>query len=122
MSRDKQRLPDYLQHILDAIDRIGRYTVNMDKAAFKANELVCDAVIRNVDIIGEASNNVDKHYRDFAEAHPELPWTDAYEMRNAVAHGYFNVDLDIVWNTVCNDLPGLHRTVETLLLKLKSGD
>jgi uncharacterized protein with HEPN domain len=59
-------LPDYLQHILDAIDRIGRYTVNMDKAAFKANELVCDAVIRNVEIIGEASNNVDKRYRDFA--------------------------------------------------------
>jgi uncharacterized protein with HEPN domain len=48
MSRDKQRLPDCLQHILDAIDRIGRYTVNMDKAAFKANELVCNTVIRNI--------------------------------------------------------------------------
>lgn len=82
--------------------------------------LYSDAVIRNVEIIGEASNNVDKHYRGFAEAHSELPWTDAYEMRNAVAHGYFNVDLDIVWNTVRNDLPGLHSVIETLLLELRS--
>jgi len=108
MSRDKQRLPDYLRHILDAIDRIARYTANMNRVEFKANELVCDAVIRNIEVIGEASNKLDKHYREFVEAHPELPWGDSYEMRNSLAHGYSTVDLDIVWNTVCNDLPGLH--------------
>ena len=122
MSRDKQRLPDYLRHILDAIDRIARYTANMNRVEFKANELVCDAVIRNIEVIGEASNKLDKHYREFVEAHPELPWGDSYEMRNSFAHGYSTVDLDIVWNTVCNDLPGLHTAVQALLSDFQHKD
>ncbi|MDT1898670.1 DUF86 domain-containing protein, partial [Acinetobacter baumannii] len=87
MSKDRQRLIDYLAHILDAIERIDRYTENMDEVAFLQNELVQDAVIRNLEILGEASNNVQKHYPGFAARHPELPLAFAYQMRNAVAHG-----------------------------------
>jgi uncharacterized protein with HEPN domain len=64
-----------------------------------------DAVIRNLEIIGEASRNIERKHPDFTAAHPELPLSFAYEMRNALAHGYFKVDLAIVWKTVETDLP-----------------
>jgi uncharacterized protein with HEPN domain len=111
MTRGQQRLADYLAHIAEAIERIDRYTEDMDEVAFLNNELVQDAVIRNFEIIGEASNNIEKHYPDFAAAHPELPLSFAYQMRNAVAHGYFKVDFEIVWRTIHSDLPGLHKQV-----------
>ncbi|AXK38517.1 HepT-like ribonuclease domain-containing protein [Crenobacter cavernae] len=114
MSRDKQRLADYLAHILKAIGRIHRYTEDMAEWAFLENELVQDAVIRNFEIIGEASRNIERHYPDFAEAHPEVPLAFAYEMRNALAHGYFKVDLEIVWKTILRDLPVLAEQVEGL--------
>lgn len=115
MSRDQQRLTDYLAHILEAIDRIVRYTEDMSEMAFLENSMVQDAVIRNIEIIGEASNNIGKHYQDFAAAHPELPLAFAYQMRNAVAHGYFKVDLEIVWRTIHSDLPGLYQQVRQVI-------
>ena len=84
----------------------------MDGPAFLENGLVQDAVIRNFEVIGEASNNIEKRHPDFAAAHPELPLSFAYQMRNAVAHGYFKVDFEIVWQTVQRDLPGLYELVE----------
>ena len=108
MTRDQQRLADYLAHIVEAIERIERYTEDMGAAEFLNNLLVQDAVIRNFEIIGEASNNIEKHYPEFAAAHPELPLSFAYQMRNEVAHGYFKVDFEIVWKTIHSDLPGLH--------------
>lgn len=68
MSRDKQRLQDYLSHIIQAIQRIKHYTENIDELSFLQNEMVQDAVIRNIEIIGEASNNVQKHFTEFAES------------------------------------------------------
>ncbi|MGN6318314.1 HepT-like ribonuclease domain-containing protein [Trinickia sp.] len=114
MSRDQGRLADYLEHILEAIRRIGRYTADMDEPAFVGNEMVQDAVIRNFEIIGEASNNVEKHYPEFAASHPELPLASAYQMHNAVAHGYSKVDLQIVWRTLQTDLPKLFKQVQAL--------
>jgi uncharacterized protein with HEPN domain len=112
MSRDERRLDDYLAHILEAIERIENYVSGMDEPAFIANQMVQDAVIRNFEIIGEASHNIEKHCPAFAIAHPELPLASAYEMRNSIAPGYFKVDLKIVWNTICNDLPGLFALVK----------
>ncbi|SDY52008.1 HepT-like ribonuclease domain-containing protein [Nitrosomonas halophila] len=119
MSRDQQRLLDYLAHILEAIKRIDRYTDDMGEVAFLENEMAQDAVIRNFEIIGEASNNIEKHYPEFAAAHPELPLAFAYQMRNAVAHGYFKVDLEIVWKTIHGDLPELYQQVQQVLEDLK---
>ncbi|MCX2863582.1 DUF86 domain-containing protein [Paucibacter sp. PLA-PC-4] len=114
MSRHPQRLSDYLGHILDAIDRILRYTADLDEAGFLASEMVQDAVIRNFEIVGEACRNIERHCESFALAHPELPLAVAYEMRNALAHGYFSVDLRIVWKTIHADLPHLQNLVRTL--------
>lgn len=104
MSKDQQRLSDYLEHIVEAIDRIARYTIDMDENGFLRDELIQDAVIRNLEIIGEASRNIQRHFPEFEQNHPELPLAFAYQMRNAVAHGYFQVDLSIVWRTIQNDL------------------
>ena len=122
MSRDQQRLQDYLAHIIQAIQRIHHYTEDMDEVGFLENELVQDAVIRNIEIIGEASNNIDKYYQDFAKLHPELPLIFAYEMRNAVAHGYFKVDFEIVWKTIHSDLPELCQQVKAAMESIPNPD
>ena len=81
-------------------------------------EIVQDAVIRNFEIIGEASHNIENHFPEYAPAHPELPLAFAYQMRNAVAHGYFKVDFEIVWKTLHNDLSGLYAKVREALQEL----
>lgn len=112
MIRDPQRLDDYLSHILEAIERIKEYVTDMDETAFLGSKLVQDAVIRNFEIIGEASNNIEKRFPEFVAAHPELPFSSAYQMRNAVAHGYFKVDFEIIWKTIHNELPKLHGQIQ----------
>jgi uncharacterized protein with HEPN domain len=109
------RVADYLQHILEAIDNIQTYTAGMDLAAFMADRKTQDAVIRNLEVFGEACNNVVKNHPAFATQHATVPWGFAYEMRNALAHGYFTVDHAIVWQTVQSDLPQLRQRVLTLL-------
>ena len=122
MSRDQQRVFDYLAHILEAIERIDRYTEDMDELAFLNNQLVQDAVIRNFETIGEVSHNIETHYPVFAAAHPELPLAFAYQMRNAISHGYFKVDFEIVWKTIQRDLPGLHAQVQNVQATLPSNN
>lgn len=114
MTRDPLRLFDYLAHILEAIERIEHYVADMEEAAFLGNELVQDAVIRNFEIVGEASNNIEKRYPEFVAAHPALPLSSAYQMRNVVAHGYFKVDLELIWKTIRRELPAFHQQVQVL--------
>jgi len=116
MSRgDPLRVRDYLEHIADAIANIREYTAGMDGAAFLADRKTQDAVVRNFEVIGEACNNVIKHHPDFAASHAAVPWNFAYEMRNALAHGYFKIDQGIVWRTIEMDLPGLSKAVHVAL-------
>ena len=114
MSGDSPRVAEYLAHISQAIERIQRYTEDMDEAAFAADELIQDAVIRNLEIIGEACRNIERGDPGFAAAHPEIPLAFAYEMRNALAHGYFKVDLALVWKTVESDLPALYEQITSV--------
>ncbi|NOR80850.1 MAG: DUF86 domain-containing protein [Methyloprofundus sp.] len=72
-------------------------------------------IIRNLEIIGEASRNIGRHYPDYVEQHVSVPFSIAYEMRNALAHGYFNVDLEVVWKAIERDLPELEVMIESLL-------
>lgn len=115
--KDPQRLADYVAHILDAIGRISKYCEGLDETSFLLNELVQDAVIRNFEVIGEASNNIDRLFPEFISQYPHLPLIDAYEMRNALAHGYFKVDLKVVWITIQKHLPPLFD--ELVLIKSK---
>jgi len=115
MSAEASRLPDYLGHILEAIQRIEAYVEGTDQAEFLRSEMIQDAVIRNLEVIGEASHNIETRYPDFAQEHPDIPLAYAYQMRNAVAHGYFKVDLGIDWNTIQKDLPRLRQQVNEAL-------
>lgn len=109
------RVPHYLQHIVEAIARIERYTATLSEAEFLINQMAQDAVIRNMEIIGEACRNVERNYPEFTAKHPQIPWGVAYEMRNALAHGYFQVDLTVVWKTIRQNLPGLSAQISMLL-------
>lgn len=114
MSKPKQRLIDYLSHIQEAIERIEQYIEDTSEIDFLNSSLLQDAVIRNFEVIGEASHNIEVKFPVFVAEHPELPLADAYQMRNALSHGYFKVDLELVWRTIHNDLPELHRIVGEL--------
>lgn len=116
MSRaDPLRIADYLAHILEAIRNIQEYTAGMSRSDFMIDRKTQDAVIRNLEVIGEACNNLSKNSPDFVAAHTSVPWGFAYEMRNALSHGYFKVDHAVVWQTLQDDLPTLQRQVAALV-------
>lgn len=116
---DVLRIPDYLGHIVEAIERIHRYLADTDEVAFLNDEKTQDAVIRNFEIIGGAAHNIERSHSAFAAAHPEIPWTVIYAMRNRVAHGCFRVDLEMVWKTIHTDLPELHGQIKQLLQQIQ---
>ena len=113
--RDELALRDYLEHIQQALSRIRRYLTDIDYAVFLANEEKQDAVIRNLEIIGEAAGNIQRHFPDFAAKYPNFPLKAAYGTRNVLTHGYFKVDLDVVWKTVERDLPMLAVQVSEVI-------
>lgn len=110
------RLPEYLQHIALAILRIQRYVAGQSATAFAVDDKTQDAVLRNIEVIGEAARNVQRHHADFAAAHAQVPWAVMVGMRNRVSHGYFAVDWDLIWATVQQDLPTLSEQINALLI------
>ena len=98
----------YIQHILDAIARIETYCAGSDKSTFLATPMLQDAVIRQLEIIGEATKRLSKEYR---LKFPSIPWTDIAGMRDKLIHAYFGVDLDMVWLTVTDDIPFIKLTL-----------
>ncbi len=117
MSRsDHLRLPEYLGHIVQAIDQVHSYVEDMVELTFLQDRKTQDAVIRNFEVIGEASNNIRKFHPGFVSQHPEVPLNFAYEMRNALAHGYFKIDFEVVWKTIYTDLPRLRSQVAALIV------
>ena len=118
MSDKSSRISGYLSHIVQAIERIALYLEGVEKERFLQDTLRQDAVIRNLEIVGEASRNILRADADFPARHPELPLQSAYEMRNILAHGYFEVDLAVVWDTVKRDLPDLLANARKTLAAL----
>ena len=101
----------YMRHIRDAIARIETYTAQ-GREAFFANTMVQDAVIRNLEVIGEAVRSLPP---DLRRRHPEIPWRSITALRNVLIHEYFGVDLEIVWRVVQRRLPALKRHIDTML-------
>lgn len=88
--KDALRIRDYLEHLLEALKRIFDYVEDVDEVAFLSNALIQDAVLRNLEIIGEASNKLVRYHDDFIKQYTEVPWEDMYWMRNRISHGYFS--------------------------------
>lgn len=102
----------YLTDILESIARIDRYVAGRDEVSFTADEMCSDAVIRNLEIVGEAARALSKIDPDAAD---RIEWSEAWAMRNVLTHGYRGVELGIVWDTIVQDLPRLHAAVMKLL-------
>ncbi len=115
MTANPARVAEFLQHILEAVSRITSYTSGMSEDDFTANSLVQDAVIRNIEIMGEAARKIELADPDFAARNPQLPLHDIYLMRNRLAHGYFSIDLALVWNSVRTEIPPLQLQIEAIL-------
>lgn len=107
----------YLRHIVDAITRIEEYTLDIKYEDFLDNHLVQDAVIRQIEIIGEATKNLSEEIKG---SNPQIPWTDISGMRDKLIHGYFGVDLDSVWGTVERDIPALKNKIIDLINRVES--
>ena len=103
----EHRLPDYLDHILQAAADARGFVEGLDKEDFLEDKRTQQAVIMSLIIIGEAVTKVMISHAEFAEAHPQVPWNNMRGMRNRIARGYFDIDLDVVWETVQDRLPEL---------------
>jgi uncharacterized protein with HEPN domain len=102
----------YLESIREAMARIRRYLGRKRRAAFLADPLLQDALIRNLEVIGEAAGRVS---RELAARNPGIPWRDIAGMRHRLIHGYLKVNLDTVWQAIERDLPALARQLNRLI-------
>ncbi len=109
MSRDWQL---YLEDIQAACEKIRRYVKGLSKEQFVAHDMAYDAAVRNVELIGEAVKNMPDEIK--ADS-PSIPWSRIAAMRNILAHAYFGIDDDILWDVIQNHLPALEKTVRELL-------
>lgn len=100
-----------LEDIMLAIQKISRYTSQMDHEAFLADDLVIDAVARNLEIIGEAARQLPE---EFKQNHTQIPWNQIAGLRNRIVHDYFGLDLEIIWEIIQHNLPELEKQVRAL--------
>lgn len=98
----------YLRHIADAASLVSEYIAGMGKEKFFETSLVRDAVIRQIEIIGEATTHLDD---DFRKVHSDIPWSAMVGMRNMLIHQYFGVDQDIVWETAFEIIPKIREQI-----------
>ncbi|MBI5031970.1 MAG: DUF86 domain-containing protein [Chloroflexi bacterium] len=103
---------DYLQDIVDYAEKAMRFVQGVSYDDFADNEEKVFAVVKAIEIVGEAARNIPKSLR---AKYPAVPWVQVTGMRNKVTHEYFSVDLEVVWKTVKEDLPALRKTVRQML-------
>jgi uncharacterized protein with HEPN domain len=98
-------------------EKVLSYTEGMDRAAFIASDITYDAVLRNLELIGEAATRIPDEVR---EAHSEIPWRMVIATRNRLIHAYLGIDDDIIWSIVQNDIPSLLTALKRLEQELKA--
>ena len=113
--RDK----DFLLDIQDAIDRILKYTNGMLWEVYLRDHKTQDAVVHNLEVIGEATKNLSNEFR---EQHSEIPWRNMAGTRDRLTHNYFGINQEIVWQIVEQDLPGLKSQIEQMIRAFPEGD
>lgn len=106
-----------LQHIADAISEIEQYLDKVNFAAFTENSMMRFACIKQLEIIGEASNHISKEMK---KTFSEIEWQQIAGMRNVFIHEYFGVDINLVWDIIVNDLPLLRQKITDILLIIDS--
>lgn len=104
----------YIEHIFLSIDRIEAYLAGKDHQSFSSDFMTQDAVVRQLEIIGEATKRISKELR---QANPQVPWSDMAGMRDILIHDYIDVDIDIVWKTASESIIKLKLLLQNLILK-----
>jgi len=100
-----------------AIEKIERYIAGMDMATFTANDKTVDAVVRNLEIIGEAARQIPAAFK---ESNRDLPWGQIAGLRNRIVHDYFGLDLEMIWHIITSGLPELKATIQEILKRAHS--
>jgi uncharacterized protein with HEPN domain len=115
VKKEERNYTMYLQDILVAMTRIAEYLEGYTFNQFKKDYKTVDAVIRNFEIIGEASRKLPDHIK---ENNPDLPWDEMYLLRNKVSHEYFGIDYEIIWDVCINHLPENRKQIQSILKNL----
>ena len=110
------RLPDYLDHMRQAIADAQSFTEGMAQEDFIQDKRTQQAVVMSLIVLGEAATKVMDQHPAFAEQHKQIPWRSMRGMRNRIAHGYFDINLEVVWDTVQTALPTLKSQLDALPL------
>ena len=108
----KREIRDYITDILESIKDVGEFTGNMDFGGFKNDRKTINAVIRSLEILGEAAKNIPQNVKD---KYPDKPWKRMTGMRDKLIHEYHGVDLEIVWKVIKDELPPLQKDIEEIL-------
>ena len=108
------RLPDYLSHRRLAVSDALSFVKGSSKTDFLEDKRTQQAVILSLIVLGEASTKVMDRYPEFAGAHPQIPWRNMRGMRNRIAHGYFDFDLHVLWDTIQTALPLLSEQLNEI--------
>ena len=101
----------YLDDIKLAIRKIEKYTREISQKVFESDEKTIDAMVRNLEVIGEAVSNLSKEFR---HKHPNIPWRKIIDMRNKVIHEYFGIDWEILWGTIKEDIPEFKKQISKI--------
>ncbi len=101
----------YIEHILTSINKIEQYS-SSDKNAFMSSPIIQDAVIRNLEIIGEATKKLSSQFR---QENPQVPWKQMAAMRDVLIHDYMGVDLKIIWNIIIRELPPVKNALNQII-------
>ena len=107
------RVADYVEHILGACGRIQEYMQGLSKEVFLQDSRTQDAVIRNILVVGEAAAQILDNHPAFVLAQSAIPWNQMKGMRNRMFHGYFETNLELVWETVRAFIPDLSRQLKS---------
>jgi len=117
MSRRDWKL--YVEDILECIRKVEKYTGDMDFTFFEKDDKTIDAVIKNLETIGEAAGHIPD---DIKARHKDIPWGEIVGLRNRIVHGYFNIDLKIIWGVIKQELPALKIQLKHILKEEHNND
>ena len=108
----KRELGDYIQDILEALGEVEDFTTGMQFEDFVEDKKTVNAVVRSLEVIGEATKKIPDNLR---KKHSEIPWKRMAGMRDKLIHEYFGIDLEIVWEVVNNELPPIKPLIQKVL-------
>jgi len=112
----KRDYRDYLKDILDSINDIGDFIRDMSFEEFRKDKKTINAVVRSIEVIGEATKKISRALKD---KHKDVPWKKMAGMRDRLIHEYFGIDAEILWKTAKNDIPPLKQSVQNILKSLE---